>query len=63
VLHREDGPAIESPDGSTFWYREGKMRRQDGPAVEWASVFRGWFLEDCKIFPDELLTQHAAPRP
>jgi len=23
-LHREDGPAIESPDGEKYWYLEGE---------------------------------------
>lgn len=33
-LHREDGPAIEYPDGYKQWYINGKRHRADGPAIE-----------------------------
>jgi len=33
-LHREDGPAVENPDGSRMWMRNGKEHREDGPAIE-----------------------------
>lgn len=33
-LHsRNDKPAIEYPDGSKYWYKDGVMHREDGPAV------------------------------
>ena len=32
-LHREDGPAIEFPNGDKFWYINGKQHREDGPAI------------------------------
>lgn len=28
-LHREDGPAIEWPNGSKFWYENGKYIRKE----------------------------------
>lgn len=37
VVHRLDGPAIESSDGTTEWYFHGQRHREDGPAVEYAS--------------------------
>jgi hypothetical protein len=47
-LHREDGPAIEEPDGSKMWYRDGKLHREDGPAVEsltpGSEFCRGWYI-------------------
>lgn len=32
-LHREDGPAIEYPDGSEEWHLNGEIHREDGPAL------------------------------
>ena len=34
LLHREDGPAVEKPDGDKWWYINGMSHREDGPAVE-----------------------------
>lgn len=31
--HREDGPAIEKPNGDKVWFYEGNLHREDGPAV------------------------------
>ena len=43
--HREDGPAIEWPDGKTKeWYLNGKLHREDGPASEWANGTKEWWL-------------------
>lgn len=28
ILHREDGPAIEYPNGENYWYLEGRRYRQ-----------------------------------
>jgi hypothetical protein len=33
-LHREEGPAVEHPNGNFEWYLQGKLHRTDGPAVE-----------------------------
>jgi hypothetical protein len=33
LLHREDGPAVEWPDGDKDWYVNGKRHRVDGPAI------------------------------
>jgi hypothetical protein len=37
-LHREDGLAVESPDGYTAWYKNGKRHREDGPAIEYCKL-------------------------
>lgn len=34
ILHREDGPAVESKDGIKYWYQNGQLHREDGPAIE-----------------------------
>lgn len=35
-LHRTDGPASISPDGTREWCWHGHLHREDGPAVEWS---------------------------
>ncbi len=42
-LHREDGPAVEHPDGYCGWYRNGERHRLDGPAVEDADGTKAWY--------------------
>lgn len=32
TYHRDDGPATETRDGSTGWYRHGTLHRTNGPA-------------------------------
>jgi len=44
ILHREDGPAIESVDGSKFWYVKGQYHREDGPACEYANGTKYWYV-------------------
>ncbi len=41
--HREDGPAVERPDGTKSWWVNGKRHREDGPAVEWANGDKLWY--------------------
>ena len=43
-LHREDGPAIESPNGNKEWYQNGKLHRADGPAIEWHNGDKEWYI-------------------
>ena len=43
-LHRVDGPAIESADGTKSWYLNGKCHREDGPAIEYANGNKYWYL-------------------
>lgn len=46
VLHREDGPAIEWPDGTTFWYQHGNLHREDGPAIDHTSGYGEWWFNN-----------------
>lgn len=48
-LHRDDGPAVEWPDGSNFWFVEGLRHREDGPAVQYANGTEEWYIRDRKI--------------
>jgi len=42
--HNEVGPAVESHNGSIFYYIHGKCHRLDGPAVEYCDGSKGWFF-------------------
>ena len=42
VLHRTNGPAVESGK-SKQWLIDGKLHREDGPAVEWANGDKMWY--------------------
>ena len=44
-IHRIDGPAVEYPDGSKYWYRDGEIHREDGPAVESSHGTKYWCHE------------------
>lgn len=44
VLHRTDGPAFESANGTKCWYISDNLHRQDGPAVEWFDGDRSWWV-------------------
>ena len=43
-LHREDGPAIEHPDGCEEWYFHGERHRKDGPAIFRGPCQKEWYL-------------------
>jgi hypothetical protein len=42
--HREDGPAVEVPNGSKYWYLNGYYHREDGPAIENRDGIKEWYL-------------------
>ena len=42
-LHREDGPAFESGDGSNSWWLNGQLHRDDGPAIDDANGSKQWW--------------------
>ena len=42
-FHREDGPAITTPNKSFFWYINGLCHRENGPAVEHANGNKFWY--------------------
>ena len=43
-LHREDGPAVEYPDGTKQSYLNGSLHRLGGPAVEYSSGTKEWWV-------------------
>ena len=43
-VHREDGPAIERPDGTKGWVIKNKPHRLDGPAEEWPDGTMRYFI-------------------
>jgi hypothetical protein len=45
-LHREDGPAVEYPNGTKHWFLNGEWHRKDGPAYEGSDGTKQWFLND-----------------
>ena len=52
-LHRIDGPAIEYPNGSKYWYVNGKCHRIDGPAVELVDGSKNWYISNVKLTEEE----------
>ena len=42
-LHREDGPAVEKPNGDKEWWLHGNRHRMDGPAIENNDGYRAWY--------------------
>lgn len=53
-LHREDGPAIEGPNGDKEWFFNAKYHREDGPAVIWADGTEEWYLNGRELDPLEI---------
>lgn len=44
LCHREDGHAMEYPDGSRAWWINDKLHRVDGPAIEYVSGTKHWYI-------------------
>lgn len=43
-FHREEGPAVRSGAGDTWWFYEGLLHREDGgPAVEHVTGSKWWY--------------------
>jgi hypothetical protein len=55
-LHREDGPAVISKDGSQFWYNNGKCHREDGPALIFPDGDEYFYLNDKRYTEDAYIT-------
>jgi hypothetical protein len=53
AFHREDGPAIESHDGTKIWFVDGKRHRENGPAIELADGGKEWWLNDVQLTEEE----------
>ena len=56
--HREDGPAIEYPDGTKHWYLHGKTHREDGPAYEQPDGYKEWYLHGEQARPEQIVDLH-----
>lgn len=44
LLHREDGPAVVSPNGDVFFYQNGQLHREGKPCSVMADGARAWCL-------------------
>ena len=42
--HREDGPAVEYPNGTKEWWINGERHRENGPAVEYPNGTKEWWI-------------------
>jgi hypothetical protein len=49
LYHREDGPAIEYPNGDKIWWNNGNLHRFDGPAVEFADDDNEWYINGKRL--------------
>jgi hypothetical protein len=52
-LHRTDGPAVESSDGTKSWYQNDQCHRTDGPAVEYADGRKYWYIKGIQLAEQE----------
>ena len=52
-LHREDGPAMETTDGSKSYFINDKRHREDGPAIEWADGDKYYYINDKNLTEKE----------
>lgn len=43
-MHRFDGPAYETKDGSKEWWLNGHLHREDGPACEYPNGTKYWYI-------------------
>jgi hypothetical protein len=59
ILHRENGPAVESVDGSKYWSQHGKRHRKDGPAVEYPNGHKEWYQNGKLHREDGPAVEHA----
>jgi len=56
-LHREDGPAVEYPDGIKLWYINGEHHRIDGPAVEYSDGKKFYYIDDLSLTEQQWLNK------
>src|SRR5574343_602377 len=52
-LHRTDGPAIESSNGTKQWYVNGERHRTDGPAIEYSDGTKEWHVNGEELTEQE----------
>ena len=58
IYHREDGAAVEYPNGYKSWYINGERHREDGPAIEWPG-YKAWYINGQYLSEEEFLKQTA----
>jgi hypothetical protein len=44
IVHKENGPAVISREGSVHWYLNGNLHREDGPAIVQFDGTRRWYI-------------------
>ena len=44
LVHREEGPAIITAQGTRKWALNGKLHRTDGPAIIYSDGVKVWYL-------------------
>lgn len=54
-LHREDGPAIEYPDDSPWWFINDEYRPNDDMPNESIINSKFWYLNGQRINPEEAI--------
>lgn len=54
-LHREDGPAMISPDGYQEWFINDKYHREDGPAIITSDDYKEYWLNGKEYSHEEWL--------
>ena len=48
--HREDGPAIEWDNGTSYWFKHGTSHREDAPAVESPiDTYKSWWVDGVPV--------------
>ena len=52
MFHREDGPAIEYPNGEKIWWNNGKLHRIDGPAID-DNGYKEWWINGKHLSPEK----------
>lgn len=56
-LHNLNGPAVEFPSGSKYWYQNGKCHRIDGPAVILSNGRKRWYIDGKYLGGEPKFTQ------
>ena len=49
LLHNPNGPVVIHPDGTQYWYINGKPHREDGPAVIFPDGEQYWHINGHEI--------------
>lgn len=57
-LHREDGPAVETPTGTREWWVNGHRHRISGPAIVYSGGTREWWIEGKKLSEEEFYNNY-----